>query len=390
MTVRKGGFLRAILVIVLMSFSPVLLSAGSAAPLLYTGCGGPAPAPINAAFDQELIDLVNAERQKQGLPPLKYSPQLAEAARYHAADMQQDGYFEHETLDRVNNQTVYVCKFSDRLSYYYNWEYAGENIAMGYTSPEAVMKGWMESPGHRANILSDKAREIGVGYWKSGRSAAYWVQDFGRSPGVYPLVINREAASTGSPQVSLYIYGTWDEMRLRNDGGNWTKWQPFQNEVSWTLNQNPGLRTVYVEMRSARQTAAASDSIEMTGSSITSPALGGLPESVRFTYSKATGLLWPPQVTLAPVDAQNGMPLSWTLSASGSWFSVNPAQGASPQTFTITPDDYQSLSPGIHTGSVTVTVTSPADVSGSPWVIQLELLVTEDPLTPTYLPLLVR
>ena len=53
MTVRKGGFLRAILVIVLMSFSPVLLSAGSAAPLLYTGCGGPAPAPINAALDQE-------------------------------------------------------------------------------------------------------------------------------------------------------------------------------------------------------------------------------------------------------------------------------------------------------------------------------------------------
>ena len=74
----------------------------------------------------------------------------------------------------------------------------------------------MNSPGHKANILNSGYREFGVGYYSSR-----WTQDFGARSAVYPMVINREAASTGAPQVSLYIYrqaADWTEMRLNDSG----------------------------------------------------------------------------------------------------------------------------------------------------------------------------
>jgi uncharacterized protein YkwD len=238
----------------------------------YTGCGGVDSPPVsNPTYEQTVIELVNTQRLNNGgLPPLKRVDSLDQAARYHAIDMAQDRYFYHDTYDRnPNRQLVEICGTSQRLETYYpDWLAMGENIAGGQESPQEAVVGWMGSSGHRANILSSNAYEVGVGYYPGGVYGTVWVLDFGRRESVYPLVINREAKAVASRDVSLYLYGegTWSEMRLRNDNDAWSAWQPFQKEVTWTLKQQNGERTVWVELRQGTQTLTTSDTIEYTGS----------------------------------------------------------------------------------------------------------------------------
>jgi uncharacterized protein YkwD len=124
----------------------------------------------NASFEKEVMKLTNQERAKEGKSALEWSAGLARAARYHAADMVTDNYFEHDSYDKVNGQLVKVCGTFDRIGKFGNG-YA-ENIAGG-SSPEQVVQMWMNSPGHRRNILSGNSK-IGVGYYKGT-----WVQVFG-------------------------------------------------------------------------------------------------------------------------------------------------------------------------------------------------------------------
>jgi uncharacterized protein YkwD len=233
---------------------------------LFTGCGGEIVPAANADFEASVVELLNLRRSEQGLSPLKLVPELTNSARYHANDMAQEEYFQHDTYDRVDGNLVMVCAWSKRVLAYYPNPRA-ENIAAGYTTPDSVMQGWMDSPGHHANILSSN-REVGVGFYNN-----YWVQDFGTRDSVYPLIINREARQTDSPNVTLYIYGAWEQMRLRNDGGNWTDWQPFSTESNWTLDPVQGVRTVEAEFRNGATTATSSDTIElMTGAAPTPTA----------------------------------------------------------------------------------------------------------------------
>jgi uncharacterized protein YkwD len=229
----------------------------------FTGCGGIVVPVVNPVYEQEVVVLVNQERAKAGLPPLKRVVELDEAARYHAADMAQDVYFEHDSYDRVNEMLTVVCSTWDRIKTYYPSPRA-ENIAGGYATPEAVMSGWMNSSGHRKNILSASSWEIGVGYFQGGSYGSYWVQDFGLQDGVYPLIINLDAASTDSRSVTLYIYGGWTEIRLRNDQGEWSQWMPFQNTMKWELGGGVGTHTVWVEMRTDLDFSSSSDTITLT------------------------------------------------------------------------------------------------------------------------------
>jgi uncharacterized protein YkwD len=219
-------------------------------------CGGPVPPAVNAAFEQRVIELVNIERANQGLPPMKRVELLMGSARYHANDMKVDDYYDHNSHDRINGVLTFVCNWDERINSFYptQW-FLAENIAGAVGSPEAVVAAWMASPGHRTNILGGY-REIGVGYDTN------WVQNFRHDPNVYPLIINGEAATTSSPNVTLYVYGEWTEIRLRNNGGAWSAWQPFTNTLSWTLDAAPGLQTVEAEFRDATTTVAASDTIE--------------------------------------------------------------------------------------------------------------------------------
>jgi len=235
------------------------------APETFEGCGGQVFSPINEEFEQAVVEQTNQIRMDTGLAPLKRVENLNRSARYHTADMNANNYFSHDTFDRVDGNLIMVCDTWNRIeTFYSNWYALAENIAAGQQTPEAAIEGWMNSPDHRQNILSDNYWEIGVGYYEGdGEYRYYWGQNFGRSTVHYPLVIDGEKAVANSQTVSLYIYGDWDEIRLRNGASDWSNWVPFENNMQWTLPDAPGLHTVYAEMRSRTRSASASDSIEL-------------------------------------------------------------------------------------------------------------------------------
>ncbi|MDY6875739.1 MAG: S8 family serine peptidase [Chloroflexota bacterium] len=367
---------------------PVSVERGMLLPT-YTGCGGVSGVPAsNEAYEQKVVERVNTVRAENGLPPLKRFLSLDDAARYHATDLAQDDYFDHDSYDRSGGDLVQACGWSARIqSYYPNWQSLAENIAAGYTTPESVMNGWMNSEGHRNNILSTSNWEIGVGYYQGGSWWHYWVQDFGRRSGVYPLVINQEATETDSRDVSLYIYGDdWQEMRLHNDSDSWTAWQPFQATLNWTLNGVAGERTVWVEMRDGSQTAASSDTIYLTGV----PALGNLPNILQFTYSIPDERLLSTAHHVSPSNVGNDDPLTWTVATEGAWFTAAPTGGTTPTSFWITPTIFSTGTVVTYTGVVTVTVVNPDGVEGSPHRIDLVLRTVDTPLNYVYFPLILR
>jgi len=128
-----------------------------------------------SAMAGTVVQLTNAERSKAGLPALRSNTRLTEAAQLHADQMARAGQLEH-----VLSRGQYP-RPEDRLAAAgYAWSAYAENIAMGQSSPDAVLASWMGSSGHRANILSTNVTEIGVGYARDSAGRPYWVQVFGR------------------------------------------------------------------------------------------------------------------------------------------------------------------------------------------------------------------
>lgn len=354
--------------------------------LNYTGCGGVNVSVMNATYEQEVLDLVNSERASRGIPPLKRVTALDYAARYHSADLGQDNYFSHDSYDRENGSLVFECGTWDRISSFYP-SASGENIAGGYNSPKSVMNAWMNSEGHRNNILNSNYKTIGVGYYavKGSSYYHYWTQDFGHPSNEYPLIINRDAASTGNRDVSIYIYGDFDQMRLKNDDLAWGEWQTFQNSFSWTLRGIAGERAVSAELKSGSNIYTSSDTIILTGDF--TPILGNLPGSFTFIYSIPENVLQPTNAVFSPLNINTSDTLTWSISPSGAWFSVSPLSGVTPQTFQVIPDNFDTHSVHTYTGSVIVTVSNPADTENSPHTIAVTLVVIDTPIQKTYLPL---
>ena len=271
-----SGFL---LFTIFFAFSPAqtLAQAANPAAANFSGCGGTIVAPINAEFEQKVVELTNSVRVAEGLPPLKLNPDLMNAARYHTADMEQDDYFKHRTHDRVNGELVEVCEWFERVaSFLPESVSSAENIAAGQRSPDEVIQTWLDSSDHRDSMLSDSFREMGAGF-----AGDYWAQDFAVRSGVFPLIINNEAATTESTQVTLFVHGGWDEMRVRNasgaNSGAWGAWQPFASLTTWTLPDEPGLHTVEVEMRRVGHSSSSSDSIVLLDAQIDLPPLPTAP-----------------------------------------------------------------------------------------------------------------
>ena len=124
--------------------------------------------------ENEVIRLVNVERAKYGLPALKANWQLSRVARYISQDMVDKGYFSHTS-------PTYGSPFKMMESFGIRYSAAGENIAMGLRTPSEVMNAWMNSPGHRNNILNRSFNEIGVGLAKGPNGRLYWTQMFIKS-----------------------------------------------------------------------------------------------------------------------------------------------------------------------------------------------------------------
>ncbi|MCP8971284.1 CAP domain-containing protein [Ectobacillus ponti] len=120
------------------------------------------------AYEQKVVSLTNAERAKAGLRPLQVDTKLSQVARAKSQDMASHNYFSHTS-------PTYGSPFDMMKQFGVTYSYAGENIAMGQRTPEEVMTAWMNSAGHRANILNKSYTHIGVGY-VSGKNV--WTQEF--------------------------------------------------------------------------------------------------------------------------------------------------------------------------------------------------------------------
>ncbi len=121
-----------------------------------------------SAYEKKVVELTNAERAKQGLAPLTLDTALSKVARAKSQDMKDNNYFDH-------NSPTYGSPFDMMKSFGISYTSAGENIAMGQKTPEEVVQAWMDSPGHRENIMNASFTHIGVGYVASGN---YWTQQF--------------------------------------------------------------------------------------------------------------------------------------------------------------------------------------------------------------------
>lgn len=220
--------------------------------------------PANLIYDEaQTVYLGNLARREHGLPPLRWNRQLTEAARW----------FAHDSVERREEP---YCGHQDTQGdwpdarariFGYRGAAGAENAFCGYVTPEGAIQGWLDSPGHRDNLLADGHREIGLGYYRQshpeGQGRGYIAQMFGSDPVYPPVIINNEALYTTAPQVNLYIYdrapgggfgglGPAIEMQVSNEPSfAQASWEPFVTEKPWTLEPGTGWRTVYVKTRDA-------------------------------------------------------------------------------------------------------------------------------------------
>jgi uncharacterized protein YkwD len=160
--------------------------AASVVAFLVGGCAIPMAAPVApssgprtatpyAASEARIFDLINAERARRGLRALVYSAQLDQMAKIQATNMAQFRKMAH-VLPEAQLPTL-----SDRARYVgYNYGQIAENVALGYPTAESVVEGWMNSSGHRHNILDAGEVETGIGIARSPSGGIYYAQVFGR------------------------------------------------------------------------------------------------------------------------------------------------------------------------------------------------------------------
>lgn len=124
-----------------------------------------------SAFQNEVVQIVNKERAANGLAPLTVNAQVTKSAVLKSEDMAKLNYFSHTS-------PTYGSPFDMMKQFGISYRSAGENIAKGQTTPQQVMQGWMNSPGHRANILNSSFTQIGVGIAKNSQGQLIWTQQF--------------------------------------------------------------------------------------------------------------------------------------------------------------------------------------------------------------------
>ncbi len=215
---------------------------------------------LDYALEAERIAFyTNIQRRSNGLAPLKISRELTEAALLFAEDAvvnMESNYCGHTSSD---GRTVGDRLRENGMVGMAMW---GENVVCGYMTPQDAVDAWMESDGHRANILTPEFTEIGIGHFVDDISG-YIVQNFALDESASFVIIDNESPSTPSPDVELYIYdhnvrsgmagmGPAIEMMISNSPDfAGAAWQPFSTEVTWSLEPGEGQRRVYVVTRDA-------------------------------------------------------------------------------------------------------------------------------------------
>jgi uncharacterized protein YkwD len=152
--------------------APVLAFAGPA--FASEGKAKPAAAIDKVAYETQVANLTNAQRKAHGCGALRIDNRLIQSARAHSTDMVKQGFFSHTG----SNGSSFVAR--EVKAGYPSRGASAENIAWGFRTPQDVVTGWMNSPGHRANILNCGSIAVGVGLAYTAGGSAYWTQDFGR------------------------------------------------------------------------------------------------------------------------------------------------------------------------------------------------------------------
>lgn len=125
----------------------------------------------DTSTEQEILKLVNAERSKAGVKPLTLNWELSRVAKFKSEDMRDNNYFSHTS-------PTYGSPFNMIKNFGISYSAAGENIAAGQKTADEVMKAWMNSSGHKANILNANYTQLGVGKATGGSYGTYWTQMF--------------------------------------------------------------------------------------------------------------------------------------------------------------------------------------------------------------------
>lgn len=261
--------------------------------------------------EAKTVYLGNLKRHENGVPPLRWNQQLTLAARWFS-------------WDSVENRPPGFCGHQDTQGHWPDFRarehgylgFAGaENAFCGYISPEDAIQGWMNSPGHRANLLDPNSREVGLGYYRRASDGrGYITQDFGVDPAYAPVIISNEAISTTSPMVSLYIYDRSEsggfaglsaatQMMVSNDACfTDATWEAYSARRSWVLASGQGWRSVYVQTRDVfSRTMTVSDTIHL-GVNVPLNELGAAQMSTTQD-----------QVTLYSLDNQNWAQVHFSL-----------------------------------------------------------------------------
>jgi hypothetical protein len=217
------------------------------------------------------VYLGNLARRDNGVPPLRWNRQLTNAARWYSWDSTENrppGFCGHQ--DTQGHWPDYRAR-----AFGYLGGAGAENAFCGYVTPESAIQGWMNSSGHRANLLDPNSREIGLGYYRRDSDGrGYVTQDFGNDPVYAPVIIENEAISVPSPSANLYIYdrsagggfaglGAADQMLVSNDACfAGATWEPYTANKAWTLTNEQGWRSAYVKTRDVfSRTLTVSDTI---------------------------------------------------------------------------------------------------------------------------------
>ncbi|MDQ7030552.1 MAG: CAP domain-containing protein [Ardenticatenia bacterium] len=251
----------------------------AASPLHATVYSGydPAQHPAERVVEEALtVYWGNVARQQNGVAPLRWNRQLTHAARWFSWDSTENrppGFCGHQ-------DTLGTWPIDRTRAFGYLGRSGAENAYCGYLAPKDAIDGWMASPGHRANLLDPNSREVGIGYYRRDSDGrGYIAQNFGADTAFAPVIVANEALTTTNPTVPLYIYQSPEEhsfagrfpateMMIGEDvclAG--ATWQPFTSEVSWTLSERPGWKTVYVKTRDRfGRTHVVSDTIYLGAS----------------------------------------------------------------------------------------------------------------------------
>jgi hypothetical protein len=207
-----------------------------------------------------------------------------------------------------------------------------ENVWSGRGSPEEVLAAFVEDPGQRDNLFSDRYREVGIGFATDADGQSIYVLDFGARPNVLPIFINDGAAATENREVAIRLtnerahpegrgtgfMGEAIEIRISDEPSfedlSWQSWAPL---VSWILPDSAGEHTVYVEFRDAAgRTAASADNIFLDKGTPTTPT--------------AVPITPTPELTVSPARESIGESASQTPELSPGEASATPAPTPSP------------------------------------------------------------